>query len=319
MSCRICGNDDGNKTHSAREMMFGTREEFNYVECGGCGCVQIEPIPGDLSRHYPEGYYSLRNFPGLWENRVRSLARRLRADYCLTGRGWLGRFLALKLGVPDYYAWLRRSGVGFDSRILDAGCGTGRLLEVLRREGFSDLTGADPFIEKDLLYASGVKVLKSDMSRLEGGFDFIMMNHAFEHMPDPAATLGQVRRLLRPGRAAMIRIPVASSHAWRKYGVNWVQLDPPRHLYLHTVESMERLARDSGLVLEDVVHDSDDFQFWGSEQYVRGIPLTDQRSLFVDPGSDLFSKEDRGRFRREAEELNRRKEGDQAAFWLRKA
>ena len=29
--CRICGNESGNKTHKAREMMFGTRDEFHYL------------------------------------------------------------------------------------------------------------------------------------------------------------------------------------------------------------------------------------------------------------------------------------------------
>ncbi len=37
MTCRICGNGDGNRTFEAREMMFGTREAFGYLECARCG------------------------------------------------------------------------------------------------------------------------------------------------------------------------------------------------------------------------------------------------------------------------------------------
>src|SRR6476661_7449138 len=38
-------------------MMFGTRDEFEYLECAECGTVQIAEIP-DLTAYYPQGYYS---------------------------------------------------------------------------------------------------------------------------------------------------------------------------------------------------------------------------------------------------------------------
>jgi len=45
-ACRICGNSVGNKTHAAREMMFGMRDVFHYLECASCGCVQLVDTPG---------------------------------------------------------------------------------------------------------------------------------------------------------------------------------------------------------------------------------------------------------------------------------
>ena len=39
-------------------MMFGTRERFAYFECSACGCLQIETVPADMARHYPDNYYS---------------------------------------------------------------------------------------------------------------------------------------------------------------------------------------------------------------------------------------------------------------------
>src|SRR3954447_2869234 len=58
--CRACSSDAVRKKFSAREMMFGTREEFEYVECAKCGSVQIANIPREelLARHYPADYYS---------------------------------------------------------------------------------------------------------------------------------------------------------------------------------------------------------------------------------------------------------------------
>ena len=56
--CRICNNLAGNEIFTAREMMFGTSDEFDYFECARCGCLQIGTIPPDLSPYYPPEYYS---------------------------------------------------------------------------------------------------------------------------------------------------------------------------------------------------------------------------------------------------------------------
>ena len=56
--CPICGVEDIPRIHHAREMMFGTRERFDYRECPACGTLQIAAVPADLERHYPSGYYT---------------------------------------------------------------------------------------------------------------------------------------------------------------------------------------------------------------------------------------------------------------------
>ena len=126
-------------------------------------------------------------------------------------------------------------------------------------------------------------------------------------------------RLLKPEGVALVRIPVADSWAWRHYGADWVQLDPPRHLFLHTRRSMDLLAAAAGLKVERVVHDSTAFQFWGSEQYRRGIPLQDPRSYARNPRASAFSAGEIRTFEARAAELNACGEGDQACFYLRRA
>ena len=93
LRCRICENVAGNKLHPAREMMFGTREAFNYVECAHCGTVQIAAIP-DLTRHYPKEYYSLSDqMPEVDKAFKRRVAARFIGRYVVTGKNRLGRFL----------------------------------------------------------------------------------------------------------------------------------------------------------------------------------------------------------------------------------
>src|SRR4051812_28988462 len=58
IACRVCGHPASGSLLSVREMMFGSKERFDYFECAACGCLQIATIPDDLARHYGSGYYS---------------------------------------------------------------------------------------------------------------------------------------------------------------------------------------------------------------------------------------------------------------------
>src|SRR6185437_9012453 len=102
----------------------------------------------------------------------------------------------------------------------------------------------------------------------------IMFHHSFEHIEDQIGTLAEVKSKLSPNGLCLIRIPVAQ-WAWRHYGVNWVQLDAPRHFVIHTHESMIMAAEQAGLNIVNVEYDSTAFQFWGSELYRKDIPLTE--------------------------------------------
>ena len=57
--CSICDNDEDNVSYTAREMMYGSREEFPYFQCSRCSCLQIAKVPDDLARFYPPQYHDL--------------------------------------------------------------------------------------------------------------------------------------------------------------------------------------------------------------------------------------------------------------------
>lgn len=317
-ACRICDNTEGNRSFTAREMMFGFRDEFEYLECSACGCLQIVTIPDNIGRYYPDNYYSFKVVSPT-KPTLRDLLLRQKTAYQIGRRNVLG--WATSLLIKDerpWVRWVQKTGVTFTDAILDIGCGSGRLLLKMREVGFSDLLGVDPFIEEDIDYRNGVRVLRQTVDAVSREFDLVMMHHVFEHLPNPAETLHKVYRLLRPGRFALIRIPVADSYAWRTYGTNWVQLDAPRHFFLHTQRSMQLLAEAAGFEVTDVVHDSWDFQFWGSEQYIRDIPLHDPRSISENSEQAIFSADEIQQFAAKAAGLNRAGDGDAACFYLRK-
>jgi hypothetical protein len=146
-----------------------------------------------------------------------------------------------------------------------------------------------------------------------------MFHHSFEHLADPLETLKTATGLLAADGTIVVRIPVVSSYAWEGYGVAWVQLDAPRHVFLHSRKSMGRLAGAAGLRVERVVDDSTEFQFLGSELYLRDIPLTSEGGARnLDAGGSIFSPEEVEQFRRLTEELNAKGRGDQSAFYLKK-
>lgn len=321
-ACRICENSENNKIHRAREMMYGTREEFDYLECGGCGTLQIVEIPADLERYYPQNYYSFNRLQEEFPTNLKSrLAARFAANYAGSRRNLLGKhFFETRQWLKKHFPpWLLtiNLGINVNSKILDFGSGAGANLLKLRYLGFQNLLGADAFIKEDIIYSKNVRVLKRRLQDLEAGFDFIMMHHTFEHLPNPQETLRETQRLLRRGKYVLVRIPLIS-FAWQKYGVNWVQLDAPRHLFLYTEQSFSRMAEQAGFEVAKVVYDSEAFQFWASEQYAQDISMNDERAYRGDIQASIFTAEQLADFERQAQSLNERGQGDQACFYLRK-
>lgn len=311
--CRICGGAGPFRSYRVREMMFGLGESFDYALCPDCGCLQIAAIPDDMSRYYGAGYYSFGPRPaqhGVGAALVRARNRALagRADPV----GWLvGRFRPYRA-----LASLRPLRLAPDARIVDVGCGGGELLLALQSAGFSALLGVDPFIAHDLNLGGGLVVRRAELPAVSGPFDLVMFHHSLEHIDDPHTVLRAAHDALVPRGRCLVRIPTVSSFAWRHYGVDWCALDAPRHLVLHSTQSIRLLAERCGFTVHDIVCDSDAFQFWGSEQYRRGIALMRPGCNDIVPAPGVFIPAELRAFGRHAVRLNRANDGDQIAVYL---
>ena len=297
-------------------MMYGFRDEFKYFICPECGCLQLKGFPADLGKYYPPNHYYSFEPPDLRnENAVKQYLRKKRAKYCLSRTDLIGKLLASSRSVPRFYKWLKKTNTNFNSSILDLGCGSGTILLSMHREGFKNLTGADPYIRDEISF-NGVKIYKKDVFSIDGKYDLVMLHHSFEHMRNPLGVLREIFRILKDSGFVLIRIPLVSSYAWRKYGVNWVQLDAPRHFFLHSMKSMSMLSRKAGFQIFDMEFDSTEFQFWGSEQYLKDIPLFSEKSYLVNKENSIFSQDQMAHFKKKAEILNKEGDGDSACFYL---
>lgn len=293
--------------------MFGLRDRFLYGECASCGSLVLLDPPGDLGPYYPPDYYSLRPRPR--PARAMRWAKRLRAEAAARGLERTARLIG-RGAAPQWSSWLRIAGLDRSARICDIGCGGGELLLQMRDEGFTQLVGADPFIERPL-HHEAVEIRKATAEELSGSYDLVMLNHSFEHVPDPLGTLDAARRLLAPGGTLMLRAPIAGCWAWRHYGTDWVGLDPPRHLFVPSQDGLRIAAKRTGLAAYEVVYDSTEMQFWRSEQYRRDVPLFGPASHQVSPRSSGFSRRQMRAWSRRAKQLNRSMDGDTAAVFCR--
>ncbi len=319
MSCRICRNNEGNKTHTAHEMMIGTRESFVYEECAACGTLQLQSPPSDLGKYYPKSYPNFQTANGSLSAVRRWIARSCQEE-ALFHHSFIGRIFSIRYTPDAALTALGCAGIQKQSSVLDVGCGGGILLHSLWEAGFPRLLGIDPFMEKSVLPAHlPFKSCRLEDIPISPKWDIIIFNHVFEHVPNPRETLIAAAERLSRGGACVVRIPLASSWAWTHYGTDWVQLDAPRHLFLLSTKAIAQLATDAGLRVESTVYDSSEFQFWGSEQYRRGIPLEDPRSHLKNPTLPAFTPAELHRFKKRALRLNEGKQGDQASFILRKA
>lgn len=273
--CRICGQEVEHKTYQVREMFFGTREEFTYFECENCQCLQIAEIPDNLGDYYRENYYSFS-----------------------------------QPQIPQVIGEVK------DERyFLDVGCGAGKWLLERYAKGCVNLYGCDPFIEEDIHYEPCITIKKCTIHEMKGTFDVISLSDSFEHMADPYETLQSIERLLSDDGFCLISMPVFPNAAYDICGVNWYEWDAPRHLFLHSVKSMEYLCSRTNLQIVDVIYNASELQFLSSLLYQQGIPFTEHSYEFI---TSHFTADEIKKFEEYTEELNAKGYSDHAAFVLMK-
>lgn len=312
--CKVCLAGTCGR-FAVREQMFGTGEQFTFVQCGHCGTLTLDDVPADLSAYYPADYYSftqqgpsVRPTPRRYLDRAQTAVSLRHPTYYR--RRWR------RCDLPVWLDVMSELRLGVRARICDVGCGSGALLRILRLHGFCGLVGCDPFVAKEVLEPE-LRVHRVEFAALQGPFDLVMFNHSLEHMGKPVEALSHARDTLGPRGAVLVRIPVAGSFAWRRFGVHWIALDPPRHLFVPTAAGMSELATRSGLRVHRVIYDSDARQFWGSERVQQGTIV--RHATLGGDALHTHSKRELRLFTEQANRLNAKGDGDTAAFVLIRA
>ncbi len=307
MICPVCQHRGEFRTFAAREMMFGWRQPFTYAECPQCKSLHLVNVPGDIGAYYPAEYYSLAIPSKI--GRKAEWSRRTFSRWVIGSRSRIAAVLAeAERDRYPFLHWARLCHAGLGTSFLDVGCGSGGMLYRMRRWGFTNLTGVDPFT-KNPVEEPGLVIRKCELSATEGTFEVIMLHHVLEHLPIPAATLRLAAMRLAVGGRILVRLPLADSLAARSYGANWFNLDAPRHLVIPSKIGMLAIVASAGLRVETVEFDRSAHSFAMSECYRRDVSMQD--------GWSAAKKESR-RFARIAREAEARGDGDLGLFVLTK-
>lgn len=311
LRCSVCKNEAENRTHQVREMLHGTRDSFQYMECSKCGHLGLTSIPQNLATYYKADYYSLKG-QGFFKSKLKAM----RSADAFGKKSRLSTFLAKKFGYPPIVTWLKQANTAPDARILDIGCGMGIALRDLASCNFKVLHGIDPFLAKDFHFGP-VFLQKKSLNAVQGLYDLIILNHSLEHMPNQIDVFKQLDKILAPNGVILIRIPLLGN-AWKKFGNACYGIDAPRHLSLHTIKSFYYLLDQTPFKVFQTVFDGDEHFYLASIQYQKDIPFTAETSYLVNPARSIFSKADFTAARAEAQLANESGDGDQASFYLRR-
>jgi SAM-dependent methyltransferase len=99
------------------------------------------------------------------------------------------------------------------------------------------------YVSFDLL--SPLAQVRGDLTRAcfpDGAFDFVSCAHVLEHIPDEAAALREIRRVLRPGGRALLQVPWDPARpATEEYGA--ARPEEEGHVRRYGRDVPERFAR----------------------------------------------------------------------------
>jgi SAM-dependent methyltransferase len=266
-ACAVCGAPGKSLYNDLQDRLFNAPGTWTLARCSNesCRTLWLDPMPlaDDLGEAYRE--YFTHSAPA---DRRPSLAKRayLAARFGAPGvtatgsrlkDGVLAALFAMRtrrrMELDDQVFHLRK-GEG-PQRVLDIGCGSGHAMELLSSLGW-DAVGVefDPQAA-EVGRSKGLTIFDGDVSAqgfAGDSFDAVVLSHVIEHLPQPLATLREIHRLLKPGGRLVMLTPNADGLGHRRYGRDWMALDPPRHLHIFTPESMAQIVRDAGFAAVEV-------------------------------------------------------------------
>jgi len=228
--CPSCGSPDTAvlyhaKSHqeSSTHYLPTTDVFFQYgrvVRCARCGLVRLSPRPR-------------------WDFQLPAYKDSSDALYLeeALGRSW------------SAWAILRRvERVAGTGRLLDVGCGPGVLLSVAHGKWDAKGVEVSRWAVQEAKTRFGVTVVEGTLEEAAfpaESFDAITMVDVIEHLPNPAATLREAFRVLRPGGALFVLTPNIDAPVARIMGRWWWGFRPA-HLTYFSRKTMGQMLVDTG-------------------------------------------------------------------------
>jgi glycosyltransferase involved in cell wall biosynthesis/2-polyprenyl-3-methyl-5-hydroxy-6-metoxy-1,4-benzoquinol methylase len=253
-SAQVAGNPSPSSRHESREVRSENEAHEPVKKCRFCGNVAVfkfqlrhtsvwecasddcrlqfaDPQLSDetLARAYREHYYPSREHGEVqgYENTPKEI---LRQTFAIT-EGLIGSLAG--------------------RRLLDVGCGLGRLCEVAAEYGLQPV-GIEPDANaREQAYKTSELRAYSSLDGLQQvhpdtRFDIVTIWDVIEHLREPWKELGYLSGMLRPGGWLLLSTPNAGSLRACLHREKWDNVVNPTHFYYFRKKSLRAVLRQAG-------------------------------------------------------------------------
>jgi 2-polyprenyl-3-methyl-5-hydroxy-6-metoxy-1,4-benzoquinol methylase len=257
-NCLLCKHKGEDLYTNLSDRLFGVSGLWNFLRCPNCGFIWLSPRPvsDDLGKTYKSylthdkeanksrlevlqekiAHPILRSLSSFDENGV-IISHRISYGYLMSKIPFfndVARRYVMNLNVD------KKGG-----RLLDVGCGDGKFLYDMKKLGWN-VEGVEPDlvasrIAKDKFALSVFTGTLQNAGFGSNTFDAITMKHVIEHVEDPIAIICECHRILKPGGILSIATPNIECLQHRLFISAWLELDPPRHLQLFSLNTLKYL------------------------------------------------------------------------------
>jgi 2-polyprenyl-3-methyl-5-hydroxy-6-metoxy-1,4-benzoquinol methylase len=262
--CFLCSAKGDILYRGLKDQLFGAPGQWNMRRCPDmdCGVLWLDPmpLPEDIGLAY-QAYYTHAETKRHRNPYLQRMVDLVRSGYLARQYGYPSNENKMVEGLLGLLIRLhptRRTSLDFDvmylphkpsGRLLEIGCGGGKLLEFLQSLGWTAQgIDSDPNAVSNARN-KGLKVLLGTLQSQcypDNSFDAIVMSHVIEHIPDPEELLRDCYRILCDHGQLTVTTPNAKSLGHRVFKSAWRGLEPPRHLRVFTSSALNLLAEKAG-------------------------------------------------------------------------
>ena len=263
--CPFCREPGRLALADCRDAKHRVAGSWQFYECVSCGSRWIHPRPArdQIPTFYPSSYTFIRQEPsdllaGRSDFRTQVKRGLLHTHYGypqpLGARSFIER---LAVGVAGWFRTrVRQAGLEVrfaplkpSGKLLDIGSGSGSYLLTMKNLGW-DVEGVEPDNEAaEVSRKCGLNVrhgMLEETTLPSRFYDVVTMYHVFEHLFDLDLAAAKLWEITRPGGLVVSISPNPRSASALYFGRMWSALEPPRHLFLPTVEGYKRLLGARG-------------------------------------------------------------------------